>query len=118
MPKKPFINSLRLMMAAGSVAGFVGGWALLAQSGKDIYAESSAQTIWVETHTTVQAQDLITVTPSTASALATSTNTSVQAASTATTVEPTATPSPTATAIKVSTAQSASTQTRLRTGGS
>lgn len=108
MPKKPFINSLRLMMAAGSVAGFVGSWALLAQSGKQVAVESSAQTIWVETHTTVQAQDLITVTPPTASALATSTNTTVQS---------NAAPSPTVTAVKVTTTQR-TTQSRLRTGGS
>ncbi len=36
---KLFQNSLRMLIAAGSVGGFFGGWALLAHSGKPVAVE-------------------------------------------------------------------------------
>ncbi len=35
---RSLFNSLRVLIAAGSVAGFVGAWALLAHSGKPVSA--------------------------------------------------------------------------------
>lgn len=35
---KWFQNSLRILMAAGSIAGFFGGWAILAHAGKPVDA--------------------------------------------------------------------------------
>jgi hypothetical protein len=37
-----FQSSLRLLIAAGSVGGFFGGWGLLAHSGKPVAAEAPA----------------------------------------------------------------------------
>ncbi len=42
---KSFLNSLRIFIAAGSVAGFVGGWALLAHAGKPVDAAAPAPVI-------------------------------------------------------------------------
>ncbi len=39
---KSFLNRLRIFIAAGSVAGFVGGWALLAHAGKPVDAAAPA----------------------------------------------------------------------------
>lgn len=33
---KPFLKSLRALIAAGSIAGFLGAWALLGHAGKTI----------------------------------------------------------------------------------
>ncbi len=39
---KSFLNSLRIFIAAGSLAGFVGGWVLLAHAGKPVDADAPA----------------------------------------------------------------------------
>ncbi len=38
--KKGFQNSLRALIVAGSIGGFLGGWVLLAHSGKPVSAAS------------------------------------------------------------------------------
>ncbi len=42
---RSFLNTLRVFIAAGSVAGFVGGWALLAHSGKPVDAAAPAPAV-------------------------------------------------------------------------
>ncbi len=39
---RSFLNSLRIFIAAGSLAGFVGGWVLLARAGKPVDAAAPA----------------------------------------------------------------------------
>ncbi len=39
---KSFLKSLRVFIAAGSIAGFIGGWALLAHAGKPVAAAAPA----------------------------------------------------------------------------
>ena len=47
MQMKSFLSSMRILVAAGSLGGFLGGWILLAHSGKPVAAQplSSDSTI-------------------------------------------------------------------------
>ncbi len=44
---KSFLTSLRVFIAAGSLAGFVGGWVLLAHAGKPVDAAAPAPAMQV-----------------------------------------------------------------------
>ena len=105
MKDKSFFKRLRLLMAAGSIISFAGGWALLANA----YP--------VTTEDTATVAQVITVSP-TNPVSATVTNSTVQPTSTAT-APPTTTVTP---LVQITTAPTATTitssQTRLRTGGS
>jgi hypothetical protein len=39
--KKTFLNSLRTLMVAGSITGFLSGWVFLAHSGKPVSSNAS-----------------------------------------------------------------------------
>ncbi len=42
---KAFFSSLHLLIAAGSIAGFLGGWVLFAHSGKPVEAAAPAPVV-------------------------------------------------------------------------
>lgn len=105
MKDKPFFKRLRILMAAGSIAGFVGGWALL------------SQTYQVNTGDAATVAQVIPASPTSVSP--TVTPIAARATSVATTA-PTATATPLVqiTTVPQATTTNPSTQTRLRTGGS
>ena len=128
MQNKDFLKSLRIVMAVGSVGGFVGGWVLLAHSSKQADSESStAGPALIEPLATPTAGDLITTTPTDALSVASPTATASSKAQSASSTAPTATasseaqvtstPTPTATTVKP-TATQVTTAKKLRTGGS
>jgi hypothetical protein len=45
LSKKAFQNSLRALMVAGSVTGFLGGWVFLAHSGKPVSSSDVTQAV-------------------------------------------------------------------------
>ena len=110
MAKKPFINSLRVFMAVGSLMGFAGGWTLLAQSGAPASAADTTTAIVVSAQ--AQPSDFIEVAPSATAVPATDT----PAATATTAAMATATAVPTATATKVT--QTTAKTTVLRTKSS
>src|SRR5262245_5925986 len=108
MASKPFVTNLRLLMAAGSLLGFVGGWGLLAQAGN--LADVAAPAVTVVAAPPVQSTGSVTV----SQPAATATTATVQATSTpSTTATATATKTPTTT-----TTTTTSTSRKLKTGGS
>ena len=116
MASKPFITNLRLLMAAGSFLGFVGGWGLLAQAGS--LAETTAPAVTVVAEAPVQPTGSVTVSLATATAATTTpTTTTVQATSTPAATA-TATAKATATPTQTTTTTKPSTSTKMRTGGS
>ena len=111
MPSKPFITNLRLLMAAGSMLGFVGGWGLLAQAGNLSEANTSVAAVVVALTTAPTSGSLIVTQPA-----ATSTTAAVQATS-APAATATATPTATKTTTTITTTTK-STSGKLKTGGS
>src|SRR5438874_13438728 len=99
MAKKPFINSLRVLMAVGSRVGFAGGWTLLAQSGAQACASDTTSAIVVSAQ--AQPTDFIEMTPSATAVPATATPAAIATANASATATATATAVPTATATKV-----------------
>lgn len=101
MKDKSFFNRMRILIAAGSVAGFVGGWALFAQDNQATVTDPAAVV-----------QVVSTPAPTAVSAPAGSTAAA----------EPTATitvvPTATVTTQQQTTTRQTTNQTRLRTGGS
>jgi hypothetical protein len=94
------MNKLRALIAAGSFAGFVGGWVLLAQSGAPAVVPAPAAAVTSAGTVPSQAPGLLaTATPAATTAVGTA--------------KATSTPAPTATAVKVATAKP-----KLKTGGS
>lgn len=61
LSKKAFQNSLRALMVAGSLTGFLGGWVFLAHSGKPVSSDSVSQST---TQSTLPALDLKALSPS------------------------------------------------------
>jgi hypothetical protein len=102
MATKPFITNLRLLMAAGSFLGFVGGWGLLAQAGG--LADATTPAVTVVAEAPVQSTGSVTIR---------------QPAATAT-VQATSTPAATATVTKTTTTTTTTTSTarKMKTGGS
>ncbi len=54
---KALLNGLRILIAAGSIGGFFGGWALLAHSGKPVAAAPAAAQV---APAPLRPQDLLT----------------------------------------------------------
>jgi hypothetical protein len=105
MKTKTSMNKLRTLIAAGSFAGFVGGWALLAQSGAPAKAQLPAAVITSAGTVPSQAPGLLRT--ATAHPAATAVATPAGAA------KATSTRAPAATAVKAATAKP-----KLKTGGS
>ena len=104
MQKKNFMNNLRVLMAVGSIVGFVGGWTLLAESGTQVVSESRTSTTAMVESAPTQTTALVTSTPTAASAAQ---------------VQPANTPTPTPTAtVKLTTTIKTAKSPSLRTGGS
>jgi hypothetical protein len=61
MQTRTLLNSLRVLIAAGSVGGFLGGWALLAHSGKPVAAQPPAAQV---APAPLRPQDLLNQAPS------------------------------------------------------
>jgi hypothetical protein len=58
---KGLLYSLRILIAAGSLGGFIGGWALLAHSGKPVASAAPPAQI---APAPLRPQDLLTLPPS------------------------------------------------------
>ncbi len=108
MKDKAFFKRLRVLMAAGSITGFVGGWALLAQTDQNNFNDSVAVAQVINTTPVVELSPTATTTSAQA------TNTAIAAA----TATPTATATPLTQITTKQTTTSSTRQTRLRTGGS
>ena len=110
MKTKTSMNKLRTLIAAGSFAGFVGGWALLAQSGAPTVAPATAAAVISIGAVPSQASGLLSTATAPAPSTAAATHT---AATSAKAAKATSTSAPTATAVKAATAKP-----KLKTGGS
>lgn len=61
LSKRAFQNSLRALMVAGSVTGFLGGWVFLAHSGKPVSSVGVTENV---TQASLPALDLKALSPS------------------------------------------------------
>jgi hypothetical protein len=122
MKDKSFFKRLRMVIAAGSVAAFVGGWAMLAQADQ-MTGDDSAAVAQVSSFNT-PTTDLVVSSPT--AIAATPTATPVQPTTNSNEVISPATVAPTSTTTTVqittvtqqTTSQTTTSKTRLRTGGS
>ncbi|HZQ08805.1 MAG TPA: hypothetical protein VFD70_19640 [Anaerolineae bacterium] len=109
MKDKSFFKRLRVLMAAGSIAGFVGGWALLAQTDPSNSNDSVAMAQVINPTPTAELSPTLTATAQ-ATVVATATATA--------TLTATVTPLTQISTTTQTTTFTTSSQTRLRTGGS